>query len=89
VNWVARFVADNVADADTAAKIRYYPDEGIGWFPFAAFTDKQVRDIVRVIRELLPAAAEAAFPAPNEHEVVNDLRGLVDLVACWSESRGL
>jgi hypothetical protein len=89
VHWVSRFVADNVADADTAAKIRYYPDEDIGWFPFASFTDEQVRDIVRVIRDLLPAAADATFPPPDEYEVAKGLRELVDLVTRWSESRRL
>jgi hypothetical protein len=83
------FLSGHVEDEEMAAQFKQYSDEGIGWLPLSAFTDDQVRDIVRVIRELLPAAAEAAFPPPDEHAGGTALRALVETVTRWSEFRRL
>jgi hypothetical protein len=88
LSWVVSFLADHVHDKELAAQLKQDESKAVRYLPLSMFTDDQVRDIVRVIRDLLPAAAEAAFPPPDEYGGAEALRELVDMVTEWGRTQG-
>jgi hypothetical protein len=88
LGWVLSFLADHVEDEEMAAQFKQRSNKSVSIVALSSYTDDQVRDIVRVIRELVPAGAEAAFPPPDEYGGAEALRELVDMVTKWGQAKG-
>lgn len=59
---VLEFVADRVEDPELAADLREFVAGGYGFFSLASYSAEHGAEIMRVIRESLPAAAWEWFP---------------------------
>lgn len=75
---VLDFVADRVEDAELAADLREFVAGGYGFFALGGYSAEQGAEIMKVIRESLPAAAWEWFPDDEGGRAV--LAELVEMV---------
>ncbi|MBM7774968.1 hypothetical protein JOD54_005172 [Actinokineospora baliensis] len=75
VYWIRAFIAERVDDPDLAAELAVE----IQYLMLYAYTDEQVRAIVRVILHDMPAGVDEAFAhSPGGQAEVRELIAMVD-----------
>jgi hypothetical protein len=83
-HWVVDFLADNVTDQDAVDRLRATSKKGFRWVYFSDFSESQVREMLRVLRESLLPAVERQFPRPQGDVTLAFTRKLVRDAKRWS-----
>ncbi|GLY53264.1 hypothetical protein Lesp01_69200 [Lentzea sp. NBRC 102530] len=80
---VLDLLVDQLRDDEVSTALRELLDGGYAWLALTYYTPEQGAEVVRAIREDLPAAVRAAYPPPDPHhvamgEMVDDLVAITD-----------
>ncbi|MDT7805841.1 MAG: hypothetical protein QOI78_9274 [Actinomycetota bacterium] len=79
LHMVLELVADEVEDQAVAASLREFVTRGTAFFALADYSATQAAEIMKVIREKLPAAAWEWFPdSESARGVVEELVEMVE-----------
>ncbi|MER5266698.1 hypothetical protein ABTZ99_31860 [Actinosynnema sp. NPDC002837] len=87
--WLMRFIAERVGDPVAAARLAKSVDQELGWLDFGSYTDDEVREMVRVIRDDLPPVVEVEWPPPDEYGAGANFRELIEQTTRWARAHGL
>lgn len=88
VAWLMSFIAERVDHPVAAVRLAQSAEWGLGYLAFNSYDDDAAREVVRVIRDDLPAAVDAEWPSPAD-DVGNHVREMIEQATRWAKSEGL